>query len=185
MSAELHPDNNIRVEGVITHEWIPFLNTWGPLHRCSLKVKDSVNLLNNDVNVLLTEEKNKDLYFFVKRYNLYAEQVGKPKVERAEAVLYERVYKEALRIEEEENKDNPFLPDQEEDTEIDNAIDAVPINRQRNDMVSPLKGINVQKVRRPRLYDMVKSDTQQTKTPFQKLGDIQEEMKFGDIAFDN
>lgn len=184
MSDELHPDNNIRVEGVVTHEWIPFLNTWGPLNRCSLKVKDIVNLLNNDVNVILTEEKNKDLYLFVKKYNLYAEKFGKPKAERAEQVLYQRLYKEALRIEEEEDKLNPFTPDPEEDQELDEYINSSTIqSKPQTGMVSPLIGKQKQTVKRPRLYDMVKPTTSREKTPLQKMEDLKTEIEFGNIDF--
>ena len=56
----IKPDNFFTVEGVLYSDWIPPLKCYGPLRRCSIKITDIVNLLNNDVNVVMTTDKNAD-----------------------------------------------------------------------------------------------------------------------------
>ena len=64
----IKPDSFFTVDGVLYSDWIPPLKCYGPLRRCSIKISDIVNLLNNDVNVVMTPEQNEALYFFVKQY---------------------------------------------------------------------------------------------------------------------
>lgn len=171
----------MRVDGVITHEWIPFLKSYGPLGVCTLKVKDILNLLNNDVNVILSEEKNKDLYVFVKEYNTYADVANKPKVLRAEEVLYERVYKTAIRLQEEDDKDNPFVEDPEEEAALASAVTAMDNKTTAKKLVSPIQN-NLQVPKKPKIYDMIAAKRE--RTPTQNSEETIDMIEYGDIEFE-
>ena len=182
--GDLQPENLMRVEGVITHEWIPFLKTYGPLRRCSIKVKDILNLLNNNVNVILTDEKNKQLYLFTKEWNAYAEISGKPQALRAEEILYERVYKEAIQLQKEDDKSNPFVSDPDEEMEMNNAVNNIRNSPRSNTMNNPILNMNQQiKLQKPKMYDMIVSKDRNL-TPIQQNDILMDTIQFGDIEFE-
>lgn len=158
----LQPDSYFTVNGVQYSGWIPPLKCYGPLRRCSIRISDIVNLLNNDVVVLLTPEQNEALYFFVKQYNalLDLQKSQQPKATRAEQVLYERVYKKALEQEKAEDIENPFISDDEEDIDIVAETISLQSKGTMTGFNDPLKDLKQKKtiIKRPRAYDMFKND---------------------------
>lgn len=185
--VELSPDSVMTVEGVLYSDYIPPLKTYGPLRKCSIKVSDIVNLINNDIKVLLRDDQAENLYFFVKQYNYYIGQTdpSAPKALRCEEVLYERVYGMALKQEKMENKENPFVADDEEDI----SLAAETISLQSNgtadkNMKDPLKFLKKKNTfKRPHAYDIFNSkDNTQSFT--QQLDDVNMFDQYGLTDFD-
>lgn len=182
---ELQPNSVMTVEGVLYTGWIPPLKAYGPLRKCSIKVSDIVNLLNNNIIVKLRDDQNENLYFFVKRYNELTKMKnsGGSLATRAEAILYERVYKKALEQEEAENKENPFISDDEEELNI--VAEAISLQSKGtatglNDPLKNLKAKNI--IKRPHAYDIFK--TTENKSLVRQLDDANELMEYGDVDFD-
>lgn len=184
--VDLRPNSVMTVEGVLYSGWIPPLKAYGPLRKCSIKVSDIVNLLNNDIKVLLRDDQNENLYFFVKQHNemIKLTNTGGTIAERAEAVLYERVYKKALEQEVAEDKENPFISDDEE--ELDLVAETISLQSKGTaaGLVDPLKSIRSKKVTfvRPHAYDIFKN-TKNTSLSSQ-LDDANDLMEYGSIDFD-
>ena len=185
--SKLHPENFIRVEGVITNEWIPFLKAYGPLRRCSIKVKDILNLLNNNINVILSEEKNKELYLFTKEWNAYADISNKPKALRAEKILYQRVYKEAINLQKEDDKENPFVEDPNEAAALETAVTMIkstPVKNKMNSIIN-MKQRNVDpKAMKPKMYDML-AVKDKNLTQIQRNDMILDQMQCADMEFED
>ncbi len=182
----LTPESYLMVNGVLYSGWIPPLKNYGPIRRCSIKVKDIINLLNNDVNVSLTDEQNEALYFFVKQFNtmIDIQKSSKAKASRAEAVLYERIYKKSLEDEKKDDLENPFVSDDEEELDIAAETIALQSKGTLNGFDDPLKNIRKNKVNisRPHAYDIFKNTNNESLNS--KLSDAKELAEFGDINFE-
>jgi len=185
--SNLNPDGFMTVEGVRYGEWIPPLKAYGPLGRCTIKIKEIINLLNNDIDVVLRDDQNQDLYFLVKQHNETAKnfkQMGLIPALKAEEILYQRVYKKTLVIEKEDDKINPFISDEENLDSTAEAILLTPTNTSANTMKDPLKNIRKQnKIERPHAYDIFAS-TVEEKTLAQQLDDANDLLEFGGIDFE-
>ena len=181
----LTAESFLMVNGVLYSGWIPPLKNYGPIRRCSIRVCDIINLLNNDINVLLTDEQNEALYFFVKQFNTMIDfqHSSKNKATRAEAVLYERVYKKALEQEKAEDLENPFISDDEEELDIAAETIALQSKGSLNGFDDPLKNIRKNRVQitRPHAYDIFKNTNNESLNS--KLADAKELVEYGDIDF--
>lgn len=181
----LKPDSYFTVDGVLYSGWIPPLKNYGPLRRCSIKIADIVNLLNNNINVLLTPDQNESLYFFVKQYNalIDLEKSSKVKAIRAEEVLYERVYKKALEQEKAEDLENPFISEDEE--EIDLAAETISLQSKgtMSGFNDPLKDIKNKKItiKRPHSYEVFENI--KNESLISKLDDTSNLIEYGDVDF--
>lgn len=186
-TISLSPNSCMTVEGVRYSDWIPPLHAYGPLHKCTIKVSDIVNLLNNDIDVVLRDDQNWNLYVFVKQHNEFAKlnQGYDPTLRiaaRAEEVLYKRVYGKALEIEKENDRDNPFS--ETEDNEDLNVAAEVISNRSTSKsggMIDPLKDLKNKKLKRGHAYDIFTGDQKSFK---RNVEDVNEMMQYGDIDFD-
>lgn len=183
--SEINPESFIRVEGVYTSDWIPFLKTYGPLRRCSIKVKDIINLLNNGVQVKLTEEKQQALYIFIKQWNLNCEINNRPKAVKAEEVLYKMVYKQAIDLENKDDSENPFVEDPKESYKLDQVVSELDNKKNNNNtMKSPLANRNnTIKIRKPKMYDIL-VEKNRNLTQIQKNDIMLDTLEYGDIEFE-
>ena len=179
--AKINADQFITVQGIRYYGRIPIINTIGPIFESLVQVKDIINLLNNGIDVDLAEENERLLYTFVSEYNMYAEKKKLPKVERAEEILYERIYKEAIRIREEDSNTNPFKLSSDEDRALEQEIS---IERKDNSkkLISPFKN-NKKNVRTTKIYDMIATG-KRSHTTIEKQDRIMEMIEFGDIEFE-
>ena len=181
----IKPDSYFTVDGVLYSGWIPPLKNYGPLRRCSIKIADIVNLLNNDVNVAMSPEQNEALYFFVKQYNAMIDMQKSTAVKavRAEEILYERVYKKALEQEKAEDLENPFISDEEEDLDIAAETISLQSKGTLSGFNDPLKDIRNKKVtiKRPHAYDIFESIKNDSMVS--KLDDANDLKEYGDIQF--
>ncbi|MGL4949686.1 MAG: hypothetical protein ACRC5M_04830 [Anaeroplasmataceae bacterium] len=145
----------ITVLGVRFSEWIPALHCYGPLNRCSIKLTDVVNLLNNDIDVILTDEQNQSLYIFIKQYNDNIDMIKsyKPKATRAEEVLFKRIYGKVKEFEKEERKDNPFVEPEDRSLDIA-ALNIALTATNTNGMKDPLIKHRDKKLKRTKAYEL-------------------------------
>lgn len=182
----LKPDSYFTVEGVLYSDWIPPLKSYGPLRRCSIKISDIVNLLNNDVNVVMTPEQNEALYFFIKQYNalIDLQKTNKVKAVRAEEILYERVYKKALEQEKAEDLENPFVSDDEEDLDLVAETISLQSKGTMTGFNDPLKNIKNKNTafKRPHSYEVF--ETVKNDSLISQLDDKNDLLEYGDINFD-
>lgn len=184
-SVELRPDSVMTVESVLYTGWIPPLKAYGPLRKCSIKVSDIVNLLNNDVKVMLRDDQNENLYFFVKQHNAMAKLKNTNNyANRAEEILYERVYKKAIEQDLAEDKENPFISDDEEELNIVAETISLQSKGTATGLNDPLKNIKNKKniIKRPHAYDIFKNV--ENNSLARRLDDANELMEFGDVDFD-
>lgn len=184
--VELHPDSVLTVNGVLYSGWIPPLKAYGPLRKCSIKVSDIINLLNNDIYVDLRDDQNENLYFFIKQHNelIKLKNTGGSIAQRAEAVLYERVYKKALEQDKAEDKENPFIADEDEDLDVFAETLSLQSKGTAAGMNDPLKGIRKNKkvvIKRPHAYDIFKNTKNNSLTS--QLDDANELLEYGSIDF--
>lgn len=186
---ELTPNSVMTIEGILYSDYIPPLKTYGPLRKCSVKVSDIVNLLNNDINVLLREDQVEKLYIFVKKYNAYITAVNSsaPKASRCEEVLFERIHGAAMKEIEVEDKQNPFIADDEEELSLAAETIALQSNgTESKDMKNPLKYLKDKKakIKRPHVYDVFNTKETQPQTFTQQLDETKMLDQFGLIDFD-
>lgn len=183
---ELQPDSVMRVEAILYSGYIPPLKAIGPLKKCSVKVSDIINLLNNDIRVVLRDDQVENLYFFVKEYNLYIKKVNSslPRAEHAEELLYNRLTNNLNKTIKEEEKTNPFINNEEND-DLDIAAETIAVqsNGSASKMKDPLKKYRKQTIKRGHVYDIF-SNAEKSDNIITNIDNLNMIRDYGNIDFE-
>lgn len=178
-TQELNQDMFFTVLGVDTWDWIPLLHAYGPLKKCTIKIKDIINLLNNGVSVRLRDEQNEQLYLFLKKYHLYLDSINSnlPRASVAEDILYKRVHKTTQTRELIEQISNPLEIDPREDNfEI---VSEKVLSSKKDSGVGTIKGIEVkQKIKKPRAYEIIGESVNEFSSITSTDNDLYKEIDF-------